>query len=941
MSLRTFRDFFRLGALLAAIVAARPAWAQPDPEQGAKRPATAGRVTRVFDFEESASNPSPVPRFWVRAQDDRSGSRPGFPVWNRAELSYLREGGEAASGEGSVRLPTAGGSTSLVLEPGVVPVFAGADYLVSARVQTQGLVHARACVRVRLLDASGGVLDSTTRTGELVRSEGRWSEVGVAIPVDQPGAAYLQIELALLQPDQFETPTLGRHQVWRQDVVGAAWFDDVAVVLLPRVELTTQSPLNVIRAPETPRLSAIVRDLTGEQLSVVVEVLDARGNSVGRIERQLGSGNSETAWSPALTGAGWYRAVMDMIGSRGRVGSACTDFIWLPPEGRPDAPSNAPGPERERFGLAADDLPDGLAGLLPDLVRAVGAGSVVVPVWSADLTAQEADGRARAIMPAIDALLREQRAVTLSLPRTPHALARDARLTNDASPLEALGADRQYWMPYLALMMDKYGQRIRRWQLGPTGDDAVYWRPRLREELGAATASLATLVSGPIPVIPTRIDRAWARPGAGGSAPFETAAFVPAWATPDATRDAVSAWAADRASSPATPSLSLVLDTLPVEQFGTWSGVSALVRHAVEAWAAGGETPPALALRQPWTWTEGTRPRLEPAPALAAWRALSDRLAGRRVTGAPPFAEGVTCYVLSPQSPGRPGALVLWQNRPEPMPTTLWAYLGRGPVRLVDVFGNESAAESSAAGDRRGHARVLIPVGPDPIFVEGVDTELVRFLSAFRLEPAFLQSSDERHTAELVIDNPWPTAVSGTVTIVEPGGFESDRAQRDRAWRISPRVAPFSIAPGGTQRIPLSIAFSPVEEAGKKPFVANIEVSAEHSYGVLEVRRTLEVGNREAPVEITWRRGGERDRDLIVEATVHNAGTRPLNLELTAFAPGLPRSKATASDLPPGRQAVRRFVYPGAADALRGQRIVVSVTDPDAKVRINESIRID
>ena len=95
------------------------------------RPGASSRIVRVFDFEEQSRNPGEVPEHWFRAQDSAARPRPGFPAWNRADLRYTNESGIAAAGIGAIRLPTGGGSTSLVLGQGVIPVFQNADYLLS------------------------------------------------------------------------------------------------------------------------------------------------------------------------------------------------------------------------------------------------------------------------------------------------------------------------------------------------------------------------------------------------------------------------------------------------------------------------------------------------------------------------------------------------------------------------------------------------------------------------------------------------------------------------------------------------------------------------------------------------------------------------------------------------------------------------------------------
>jgi hypothetical protein len=909
------------------------------PTEPVERPISAGRVTRVFDFEEYSENPSPVPRFWVRAQDEPGTPGTGFPAWNRAELSYKEEGGVSFEGLGSVRLPTSGGSTRLRLEPGVIPIFAGADYLISGRVMTRGLTHARARMRVRLLDATGRVLPESEWTSPTVISEGVWTGLSVEAPVDNAAAAYLQIDLELLQPDQYAEPVLGKHQIVRQDVSGAAWFDNVATVLLPRVELTTQSRVNVICAPELPLLKAVVRDLTGETLRARIDVLDVDGVIVARHEVALGTGITEASWVPALTRLGWYRAVMDLISDAGRVGSTHLDFLWLPavPIKATAAETAKDRSERERFGLVLRRLPASMAGETPELVTRVGAGAIVIPVWEASMTPEAAETRTRALMPTVDLLLKDWRRVTLSLPETPASLCKAAGLPSGATPLEALVADQSVWMPYLGLLLDKYGQRVRHWQIGAVSDDAMIWRPTLREDLRTATGALATLVSGPIPVFPMPVTRAW--PGAVGTS-AEVVARVPEWALPDSTRVAVALWR-ERRQFGEVAGLSLAFEPLDLDTYGSATGVPRLARHVIEAWVAGGaEAIPGLWLREPWAWPQGRRARINPTPELAGWRNLADRLVGRRVVGQFPAGDGIVCHILAPKDGGPDGAFVLWRESPAGA-SSFDAYLGEGELRIVDLYGNERPPERLAPESSGKRALVRIPVTTEPVFVEGVDVQLARFFSSVRVESEFIETGNERHERDIVIENPWSVAISGTVTITEPGGFESDRAQRDRSWKISPRVLTFSVGPRATERLPFTIAFSTVEEAGRKPFVMRVDLASERAYGTLEIQRSIEIGRRDVRVELSYRRAGEGGKDLIVEALVANATPQTLNIDMTAFAPGLPRSKASILNLDPGHQTVKRFTYVGGGNTLRGQRIVVSVVDADSDLAINDSIRIE
>jgi hypothetical protein len=318
------------------------------------------------------------------------------------------------------------------------------------------------------------------------------------------------------------------------------------------------------------------------------------------------------------------------------------------------------------------------------------------------------------------------------------------------------------------------------------------------------------------------------------------------------------------------------------------------------------------------------------------------------VVGSLPVAEGVTCYILAPAPgvpAGRGGCLVAWNDSAQPQDAILAADLGEGRAQIVDIFGNALPVSSAAlpslvpgAAERSTRPVTRIQLTTTPIFIEGVDVPLLRFMSSVAIDPPYLESSNDQHERDLVITNPWGTGITGRITILEPGGFET--GHKDRTWRISPRSARFNIPAGKTDRIPVKIAFSPVEEVGPRDFVMAVELSADKPYGTIEIRRSIDVGVKTIGLDLSYATQGPDGADLAVEAMISNTGHQPLTLEITAFAEGLPRTKASVTALTPGNQAVKRFVYAGSAAALKGQRVILSVFDPESKMRVNKSILI-
>lgn len=938
--------------------AGSPDAAGTDPVNSVERPRSAGRVVRLFDFEEARTNPFPVPRFWRRAQGDAAGPdgspRPGFPLWNQAALDYR----VAARGRGALRLPASGGSACLRLEPGVLPIFPSADYTVTAMVRTEGVEHSRARLVVRFLDNANRPIPGSETGGEFVGRTDGWTPVTVHAPGDFENAAYLQIDLELLQPARFLEPTLGAHHVFPEDFAAAAWFDDVTIAQLPRITLSTQAPANVVVRPQAPELRLGVRDLAGESLRARTTVFDLDGRVVDADERAVGMGMAAWTWTPRVETLGWYRASLEVLSGPARVGSASVDFVWLPPEPRA---GRALAADRARFGLVLVRPPEDRQADTIALADRTGVGALTLPVWHPELTARTAPAEVQHLLPLVEHAMRRGTRMTFTLPRVPLTLVTELHVAPD-DPLAVFAHPETAWGPYLLPFLDKYGQSVQHWQIGLPGGPATPRWSQTVAALARAERILASLVPGPVVGVPwpaeSAIDRAaLAAPGA----PDAIAAAIDPWTPADSVGAFTAAWH----DPPSPANLRAVLGTLSVDRFSRRDAAIDLARRTLEFWrhaeAPPGRAMPDLAIAQPWSWQEGPRSQAAPHVEYAAWRSLIDRLASRRIVGDVPVAPGVRCMILAPAATASPtptgsgsvvgapggGLLVAWREWADPETAVIRAFLGDGTITAYDLFGNATVIEPTATpapGGGPGTRSHVIPLGDAPVFVEGVDVPLARFTASLRLEPGFAASSAAEHEHEILLDNPWPEPISGRLRIVEPGGFSAG-IERDRAWKISPRQIPFALAAGQTARLPIVMSFSPVEEAGPKPFIVDVDLDGRPEYGRIRLRSSFEVGLDALRVDLTYRFSPTpAGPNVVIEAQVANNGASPVTLELTAFAPpeaGFPRARASVSDLAAGESIVRRFSFPNGAATLRGRSILVAVQDTVSNARVNRSVLIE
>lgn len=929
-----------LGAPLHAHASAH----STEPESHPARPKLAGRVVKHFDFEERLTNPLEVPRHWYRSQNDPSGTtRPGFPPWNAGELDYQT----ARSGEGSVRLPVSGGSACLRLEPGVIPVLPDADYSVSAFMRTAGGTHARARLAARLLDASGAVIPGSERTTDPVSTRGEWVSKSLQIRGTSPDAAFLQIDMEMLQPREWQSASLPDFVVWPEDFNAEAWFDDVRVTQLPRVELRIEHPdraqspgqVGIVRSDTAPSIRAHLRDLTGQSLVARLSVRGLDGHLIDSITFNADRGPGGTRWSPTLPAKGWFEAKMELFADGEFVGSAVLPFGWLDPHDRHDR-------DGSRFLILADALPKAMFGQLAAFARSTGAGSLVIPAWQPGMRADSIESDLTPIEGAITESLGAGIQVGLSLASIPTELASRARL-DPRDTLRLIADQGEIVRPYIDPLIDRYGQSVQRWFFGSPSVGPMTIGNELVTQLTRADRLIGDLVPGPILSIPWD-GATGVSPALAGFAPDGLFVTIPEGIGAGGIGPWIDALASSLISTDRRSNDPIELTILPRlldhERFGRDISIDQFCKMVVEAWSRIDDLDEAgirlrFGLVDPWFASDSDDPDMAPAPAIVAMSGLASHLVDRRVIMRLPTNPGIHAYLLGPagsSKQSRTGAIVVWSDGRDPQ-ANLSLYLGPDQITLSDVYGNRSALApfSPSEGDRiRTHD---VPLTEAPVIVEGVDERIVVLGAGFRIEPPFIPAINESHERELVIANPFSSPIDIRYFITRPGSDEQGR--RDRSWSVTPRSGSIQIEPKGEGRIPITVVPSAVEEAGPKEFVLDAQVTSDRAYGWIRMVTIAELGlpGIRADVNATLS-PGPSGPDVTADVLIVNTGNEPITLEIAAFATGYPRQRSAVSSIQPGASAVRRFTFPRGASRLQGERIVVSIVDTASGGRLNAGI---
>lgn len=987
-----------------------------------ERPESARRFVRLFDFEDP-DNPDPVPPGWLRAQEDPTlvpsdrfdgegnpimrprSPRPGFPPHN--EAAY--DNAVAFSGRASVLVPAAGGSASLRLQSGELPIFADADYAVTARVRTRGVQHGAAYVTARLLDASlHAIADSEKRSRRVSDEDGDgWSLVSVELPGEHPTAAWLQIDLEVLQSRQWRSPgLLGAHEVWEEDLQARAWFDDVLVYLQPRARLRMVQSCNVAIASEpvseelgtaAPVLEASVRDLGGDELRATMRVFDLLGREVAQREFRVDPSGLPERWRPELPGFGFYRVRLDVLssdaaahapgqtGQRVVVASSTLPIAFL---GDLDNPALSPEQTNaylqdfKRFGIIGDETDLEHLTIVNQAIQRLGTRFLTLPIFSRSIAKASAKDALNARASEIESILARGQELTFTIEGAPTELVRSAAL-DPGDPLAMVSRPAEEWFTYMQPVLDRFGQQVRRYQVGAAGEggaDALFWRSNLGPDLGILRSRLETLVPGP------RLSIAWRAEFAPPPAASEVAAsgaadavalWCPTGLGSDQLPDLVKAWSSPASGLPtlgqsslgneqtvsSRPSeFTLIFEVADPAVFSPHDSVRELSKSIIRAWSAIDDRPGTsnvrIAIPAPWDHAPATSGSLTPRAEWPVFANLARQLAGRRVIGTYPSEPGVVCLILAHTrgvSGGDTeltrGVLVTWREQP-PLPAAVRATTGRtnftlpgvnvGPlgenIEVVDIFGNRRTLSDSE------RLSGLEP-GDTPMFVEGIDPYLATFVSGMRLEPRFVESIAAEHEAQVVLTNPWPIRITGSLQIREGdlsgnGGRANAVSTRRNAWSITPAgIVDFAIGPDETYRLPISFTFGPAQLAGLKPIELLARVTADRDYPLLKLATSMEIGLKDFQLDLEAQRlPTTTGPDTVVIASVTNTSTRARSLRLEAATPNLPTQQLQVSDLGPGQTIVKRFSFRGSGPSMAGRPVIVSISDLEEAKRLNKSI---
>lgn len=890
------------------------------------QPAQVTRVLHTIDFEERRlGNPEALPMQWVKVE----GS--GLPHYVNGRLTTDR----AHGGQYSFRFDLNGGSLIYRYNPGQIKVQAGAHYLIEGYVQTSVMPSARARIAAYLADVDGHPLARSFRYSSLYAAKSDkegWTRLSIEINCDDARAASVVLELGLLQPTQYAPPSLGERTLFKQDIHGTAWFDDITVSQVPHVRLTTERSGNIFRHSDPLRLHVLVSDRFTDDLAAQIVIRDAEGHQLyqrsgaaelSAAERPSAGQKRMTIDLPELP-PGWYEVSLLMSSQGQRLGDQKLAMIRLADDASLALPD-------DRFGVIATDLPFDGWSELPEILPLLGVGRVKLAVWSHDGDVEELDSAAfdamlvrfqeLHIIPTA-CLLDLPPALALQLERARQASEfsgalgpRDASATLAADTgsrawLQLLKANPEQWREPLAYLIARHANHLDRWQLGTDGSDQFVTQPQMRKVYDVIYNEFAKLVDKPDLAMPWP---AWYE--LEGKLPATVALSVPTTVLPTQLPLYMQDIRAHKGHK-----LSLSLQLLGSEQYGRQVQVQDLAERMIYALAAGAERidiPLSFTVRRAGDDTVEEQPK----ELFIIARTLMRMLAGSVYRGRVPIAEGVEAFLFDRRGQG---VLVMWDTGRTGGVKPLAVNLGAQPTR-VDLWGNATPL-LRPPGDP-GSAKVMLTVGPTPIFLTDIDGPLMQLRASIGLDNPLIESTFQSHKRHFRFTSSYRTAVGGSLKLRPPPG-----------WTLTPSIFNFTLNPGETLDREITIEFPYNSFAGPKTIEADFIIQAEKTT-TFTVPVSLKLGLSDVGMQTLAFRDGPGGTDVVVQQIIQNYGDAPIDYTAFAIFPGQARQERLVTGLAAGRATIKRYRFTHV-DITRGAKVRVGVKEFNGTRILNDEVEI-
>ncbi len=709
-------------------------------------------------------------------------------------------------------------------------------------------------------------------------------------------------------------------------LAGRARFDSIGIYRMPRLSLTTKMPFYVARPAEEFQVDCIATGIREADESVRFELRDhldelLRQESVA-LDRSMatnsGEGSGEKSgssaefadtgrqppsaphyvssrihrpafdghavWTLQLPEPGLYRVKVD-LGIGGDQSQNREILIGVMPE----EPVAAAGP----FGWSLAEVGDRLsASEITQMVSHFGAGWIKLPVWLEPHDTLAAER----LIALIERLQRMGVHVVGKLDQPPPTLRKDFGESGERVYAVNAFRDPQVWEAALEPTLTRIGMRLNWFQLGADDDSSFAGNPDLAETITTIRNKMQTYCQK----LNLAFSWAWSDiPPDAAVAPWNAIHFV---SSPQLTADELETYITQQSQA---AELWVTLDPLDGDRYPLLDRVRDLTQRMVavkrSSVTAAFVCDPLRAELRLFT------PRKSVGELLIPWHTLVSSLGAASYDGSIELPGRSVNHVFTTHNErGSETFMLLWND----LPTVEQVYLGEH-VQASDVWGKSIVVGSSLS--ERGTPQQELNIGPWPIFVRGVDLNLIRFEQQFQMQ---LDSLDNAlavaREIPVSLSNTLPQNAIGSVAVHSPTLLNSAGSQ-----------SPLQLPSGLQQEKSLPIFLRPDASAGKHRLRFDFDLTAGKPYH-FSIYRSLKLG--QGDIELTWESTRTPDDWLEMRVEVQNNTADPVRFDCKLFPVGQPYLRFQIPESRPGTtiQDVRvklNQVQPGTEAWLRCEQI--------------------
>lgn len=226
------------------------------------------------------------------------------------------------------------------------------------------------------------------------------------------------------------------------------------------------------------------------------------------------------------------------------------------------------------------------------------------------------------------------------------------------------------------------------------------------------------------------------------------------------------------------------------------------------------------------------------------------------------------------------GTMVLWN----PSQTKEQIFLGK-EIEVSDIWGKSVPVEQVER--HAGLIEQRFEVGKWPIFVRGVNTNIIRWRQKFDVQVTNLASRvGSGLTLPITLANTFEDSISGNVTLVCESLIASGKANIQLQLR-----------PGQVEEMEIPIDLRADASAGEHELRFAFEVDTSQKY-VFSVYRSVVLGLGD--IQITWDANRVDSKDVQIRFEVINNTPSPVSFDCKIFPPGRPYERFQIIDAEPG-----------------------------------------